>query len=268
MALRTARVEPVPDALRLALGTLTALRVPAPQRVNRRVAGQAMVLAPLAGLPLALGVVMVAGLLRWAGASPLLAAVLALALLVLGTRGMHLDGLADTADGLSSGYDRERALDVMRRSDIGPSGVAAVVLVLLVDAAALSSLAGSEAGIAVAGLCVLLSRHGLTWACRAGVPPARASGLGATVAGTVPRGALAGACATVLGLAVAVGLGAGGPWWFGPALWAVAVLATLAVLRRCTARLGGVTGDVLGAVVEVGLAASLALASVLLPHVL
>ena len=254
------------DGLRLAFGTLTALPVPPPRRVDRRVAGQAMALAPLAALPLALGLVAVAGLLHWWAAPPLLGAVLALATTVLGTRAMHLDGLADTADGLSSGYDRERALEVMHRSDIGPSGVAAVALVLLVDAAALSALAGSWTGIAMAGLCVLLSRHGLTWACRAGVPSARPSGLGATVAGSVPRVAVAVASVGVLGLSVAVGLLAGSRWWLGPALWVAAVLAGLAVLRRCTTRLGGVTGDVLGAVVEAGLAASLSLAAVLLPH--
>ena len=254
------------DSLRLALGTLTALPVPPPRHVDRGVAGRAMALAPLAALPLAAGLVVVAGLLRLAGVPPLLAAVFSLAVPVLGTRAMHLDGLADTADGLSSGYDRERALDVMRRSDIGPSGVTAVVLVLLVQAAALSSLVTTWAGVGVAGLAVLLSRHGLTWACAARVPSARRSGLGATVAGSVTHRVLTACAATVLVVATAVGVALGAAWWLGPALWLGAVVTTLAVVRRCISRLGGITGDVLGAVVEVGLAATLAIAAVLLPH--
>ena len=133
------------DGLRLAVGTLTAIPVPPPRRVDRRVAGQAMTLAPLVVLPLALAVLVLHGLGARAGAPPPVLAVVALAVLVLGTRAMHLDGLADTADGLSAGYDRERALEVMRRGDIGPSGVAAVTLVLLLDAAALASLLPSAA---------------------------------------------------------------------------------------------------------------------------
>ena len=112
-------------------------------------------------------------------------AAVALAVLVLATRAMHLDGLADTADGLSAGYDRERALEVMRRGDIGPSGVAAVTLVLLVDVAALASLLPSLRGGVLAAVALLSSRQLLAWACARGVPSARADGLGATVAGTV-----------------------------------------------------------------------------------
>ena len=55
---------------------------------------------------------------------------------------MHLDGLADVVDGLGAGWDRERALEVMRRGDMGPMGAAAIVLVLLVQAAAVAHLLG------------------------------------------------------------------------------------------------------------------------------
>ena len=67
------------------------------------------------------------------------AAVLALVAAALLSRALHLDGLADLADGLTSGHDRERSLEVMRRGDTGPAGAAALVLVLGLDAACLAS---------------------------------------------------------------------------------------------------------------------------------
>ena len=173
------------DGLRLAVGTLTAIPVAPPRRVDRRVAGRAMTLAPLVVLPFALAVLALHRLGAPAGAPAPVLAVLALVVLVLGTRAMHLDGLADTADGLSASYDRERALEVMRRGDIGPSGVAAVTLVLLLDAAALASLLPSLRGSVLAVVALVSSRQLLAWACARPVPPARAEGLGATVAGSV-----------------------------------------------------------------------------------
>ena len=110
------------DAWRLAAGTLTAIPVGAPRRVDRRTAALAMVLAPLAVLPLAA----VVGLVVWAGhrseVSALGVGVTAVAFLALGSRALHLDGLADTADGLTASYDRERSLAVMRSGAAGPAG--------------------------------------------------------------------------------------------------------------------------------------------------
>lgn len=248
------------DALRLAVGTLTAFPVPPPERVDRRVAGAAMALAPPAMLPTAV----VLGLVAWAGsrspAPPLLVASLVVAALALSTRAMHLDGLADLVDGLSAGFDRERALAVMKRSDTGPSGIAAIVLVLLVQVAALSGLLVSPAGIGLALLAVLVSRHVLAWACRRGVPAATAGGLGATVAGTVSPAALAAATAAAAVLAVAVGLAVGDVLAAGLTL-VVAVASAVVVVEHARRRLGGITGDVLGAAVEVSLACALAAAA-------
>ncbi len=127
------------DGARLAAGTLTVLRVPAPRLVDRAAAAVAMTLAPVAGALLAVPAAAVGALAVRAGAGDLVAAGLALTLLVATTGGLHLDGLADTVDGLAAGRgDRARALEVMRRGDVGPLGAAALVLALLLQATALA----------------------------------------------------------------------------------------------------------------------------------
>lgn len=252
------------DGLRLAFGTLTAIPVPAPTCIDRRTAGRAMVLAPVTQLPLVIVLLLWGWAVREIPVSPLLAAALTLVVITVATRGMHLDGLADTADGLSASYDRVKALDVMRRGNIGPSGVAAVVLVLLVDAAALTSLLATGPGVVLVCLSVLASRHLLAWGCSAGVPPARAEGLGATVAGTVQRAVVGMGFVLLLGVSALATQWSGQRWWLGPAVTSCAALAGVAVIRRATRRFGGITGDVLGAVIEVSLAAALTASALLL----
>ena len=247
------------DGLRLAFGTLTAVPVPPPRGVDRSVAGRAMAAAPLTTVP----ALVLLGLWSWAvlalDASRLLGAAVALASLTLLTRAVHLDGLA--ADGLSASYDRERGLSVMRRSDIGPSGVAAVVLVLVVELAALTALFRDVAGLVLGASALVASRQVLAWACARGVPSARPDGLGATVAGSVPP-AVAGAFALLLAaLAAVVPLALDGTWWAGPVVVAAALLAGAAVIRRAVRRFGGITGDVLGAAVEISFAAALVVAA-------
>ncbi|MGV1008239.1 MAG: adenosylcobinamide-GDP ribazoletransferase [Dermatophilaceae bacterium] len=251
------------DALRLAFGTLTAIRVAAPSRIDPSVAGAAMLLAPVAALPFAGAVLLAHVVVADLAAGPWLVAALLLALLALGTRGLHWDGLADTTDALAAGYDRDRSLAVMRRSDVGPAGVCAVMLVLLVQASALAVLLATPGGTALAAAGILASRHTLAWLCRVGVAPARPDGLGAAVAGTVPTWAAA-CVGAVLALGSALGAAwCGARWYAGPLVVVVAVGSALVLASRATARFGGITGDVLGAAVEVGLAAALACASVL-----
>jgi adenosylcobinamide-GDP ribazoletransferase len=259
------------DGVLLAAGTLTAVRVPPPRLVGPRQARTAMLLAPVVGLLLGAAVALVVPLARVARLGSLPAAVLVLGVLALLTRGLHLDGLADTADGLASGYDRGRALEVMRRGDTGPAGVAALVLVLLVQVAALAQCLGPPGarGPVTLLVAVVAGRTVLPVACARGVPAARASGLGAAVVGTVPRSA---AAAVVVGVAVAAAVatgvagggrsgGAASAGWPGALAGAGAVLAAVAVagllLRRCVVRFGGVSGDVLGASVEAGTTAAL-----------
>jgi adenosylcobinamide-GDP ribazoletransferase len=245
------------DGLKLAFGTLTAIPVPAPAHIDRRVAGRAMSLAPITQLPLVAVLLLWGWTVREVPVPPLLAAALTLVAITLATRGMHLDGLADTADGLSASYDRATSLDVMQRGNIGPSGVAAVILVLLVDAAALTSLLTTGPGIVLVCLSVLASRHLLAWACSEGVPSARPEGLGATVAGTVSPAVVGLGFILLLGLSAAATQWSGATWWIGPVAMGCAAVAGVVVIRRATGRLGGITGDVLGAVIEVSLAVAL-----------
>jgi adenosylcobinamide-GDP ribazoletransferase len=239
------------DSARMAVGTLTTVPVPAPRVIDRRVAGGAMMLAPLAALPLAAaaGLVVAAG--DALGLPRLAGAALALGAVALGSRGLHLDGLADTADGLGASYDRAKALDVMRRGDSGPTGVATLVFVLLVQVGALGQ---AEHPITAVVAAVLVGRCTLSMSCARGVPSARPEGLGATVAGSVPKTAAIAIAAAAAGLAAVI---PGTDWWRGPLAVAIAYATAGVLLIRCTRRLGGVTGDVLGAGVEVAVAAAL-----------
>ena len=240
------------DGLRLALTTLTVLRVAGPRQLDRPTAGRAMVLAPLVGLLLAallVPVLLVLGALT--AGPPLLAASAAVALLALLTRGLHLDGLADLADGLGSYRSPEQAREVMKAPDVGALGLAAVVLVLLVQVTALSACVSAGRGGTALALALVTGRLAVTAACRRGVPAASSTGLGALVAGTVPYGLTAVVAVAVAAAgAVSLQLEDGAPL---PALLAVvAGLVVAGLLRRhAVRRLGGITGDVLGALVEV-----------------
>ncbi|MCL8026950.1 adenosylcobinamide-GDP ribazoletransferase [Nocardioides bruguierae] len=260
------------DALLLAVGTLSAVPVPPPSRaslvprLDPRVAGLAMLLAPVAVLPLGLLaalVVLVGGAL---GLPTPAIGLLVVAALALGTRALHWDGLSDVADGLTASYDRERSLAVMRTGTSGPAGTLATVLVVGLQAAGVAALTRAEHGWLLVGLAVLVPRCALATCCARPVPSARPEGLGAGVAGTVPVAAAVGSWTLGALLLALVALAAGPSGALGPlVVTAVAAGASVLLVRRCTARLGGITGDVLGACVEascaivlVGLAAVVA----------
>jgi adenosylcobinamide-GDP ribazoletransferase len=244
---------------------------------SRATVAAAMAWAPAVGL--LLGVVAAAVLVvadHPLGAGTLTAAGLAVAALALLTRGLHLDGLADLADGLGSGQPAPIALDIMRRSDIGPFGTVTLILALLIQVAALShaETAGPARGAAALITAVVTGRLALTWACRRGVPAARPNGLGALVAGTVRLAIpVALTLATVAAAAAAVAVSTmvnGEPLGWTLPLAVVAGLAAAFVVQRQSARrLGGITGDVLGALVEVATTVTLVVAAMgppALPH--
>lgn len=185
--------------------------------------------------------------------SPLLAAALAVATTVLLTGALHEDGLADAADAWGGATTREQALCILRDPQHGTYGVLAIALSVVVRVAALASLTPT-AGITVLPAVHAISRGVLPpmlWVSR----PARRDGLASDLASQVSGRAV--------GLSLVVTLAIGGAL---VALWiipAALVAAGVAVLVRLLAmrRIGGITGDVLGAaqqLVEVGLLVLLA----------
>ena len=232
--------------MRLAVSWLTVLPLQGPATVDRAVAGRAITLAPLIGAALGAGAAGGLWLLLQLQAPPLLAGLLTVALLALATRGMHLDGLADTVDGLGCYGTAQRALAVMRDGATGPFAVVALVLVLGADAVGLAQLADSGRWVAVV-VAVAAGRVAVGWACRRGVPAARPDGLGPLVSGT-QRGLLPLLWGGLL-LGVAT-VAVPGRWWQGPAAVLIAAAVTVGLSRHTTRRFGGVTGDVLGACSE------------------
>lgn len=221
-----------------------------------------MLLAPLAAVPLAALAVGAHLLVVHTGVPVALLAVLLLVAEAVLTRALHLDGLADTVDGLGSGKPAAEALRVMKASDIGPFGALSIVLVLLLQLVALLSLLPTVAGTTLLVVAWLTSRQALAWACREGVPAA-SEGLGALVAGSVPVVAAGAVSLCLAALAAAACVLLEVPWWWALVVVAAGVLAAVAVVRRCEVRLGGVTGDVLGAVVEAARTVALVTAVVL-----
>lgn len=294
------------DGLKLAFGTLSVLPTGAPGTVDRKVAGRAMTLAPLVGLVLGgIAAVVTNTAYELRPQSPLLAAVLGVVVLVGLSGALHLDGLADTADGFGSRRDRETKLRIMKQSDIGPFGVIAIVAVLLIDVAALHACIQNDFGWQALLIAGVASRLTLPWSCRTSVPSARPDGLGAMVAGTVRP--YAAALVTLASVALAAVLGWLTSWaglhgstavrdnlplysngyptfrssdvssghWIGMDVGSVstssgtsalelavlgsagavlvAVLLAFAITRRTRRSLGGITGDTLGATVELAL---------------
>jgi adenosylcobinamide-GDP ribazoletransferase len=239
------------DGLRLAVGTLTALPVRPPAQVDQRTARTAVLLAPPATLPLGLAVAATLWLTQLLGVDPLASGLLAVGVLALGSRAFHLDGLADTADGLTASYDRERSLAAMKSGVVGPAGVAALFVVLGVQVVGFAGLSSEPLA---AGALVLASRAALALTCMRGVPAAAGEGLRGPFAGSVPlplavlrwvsAAAIAGLVFALLGL----------PWHDAAIGFAIATVLVGLLIRRAVSRLGGVTGDVFGAAIELTLA--------------
>lgn len=229
----------------LALGFLTRLPLGRDLAPLPRLADAAWAF-PLAGLVAALP----GALILWAlpGA---LGAILAIGATIWLTGGLHEDGLADLADGMGA-RDPARRLEVMRDSRIGSFGVLALGLV---TALRIAALAGTDMAPLALIAVAMASRAGIAAAMR--LPPARASGLGAG-AGRPALRVLAGAAglaavAALLLLGVAAAL----------CMLAAVALAQAWLAARAMRRLGGQTGDVLGALQQVGEAAGLVALAVL-----
>jgi adenosylcobinamide-GDP ribazoletransferase len=240
----------MPNALRLALGTFTRVPVPPPKVVDRSIAGQAIALAPFTAALLALfcGIPLI---FSYTDAPSALLAILSLSLLSWLTRGMHLDGLADVADGLGSNKPPALALEIARKSDIGPFGVITLVLALALQIVALTVCLEHEHGFLAFAIALVISRTALTWGCINGWPAARADGLGAMVAQSTPIAVpIIWTALALLGGYLSFGIA-------GTAATAAGIICAIVILNLTKRRFGGVTGDVFGALIEVSMTAAL-----------
>lgn len=236
-----------------ALSFLTRLPVPCGIQIDEASLAASLPFFPAAGASIGL---LVAGLdwLARALLHPPVAALLDVAAAFVLSGGLHLDGLMDTADGLLSGRPRERAMEIMKDSKVGAMGVSAAIFVIGLKAAAIATLPASRRFAALI-LVPALGRYSMCIAVAA-FPYARAQGgLGTlfktakrprsvTVAETIASGILA-AFAAILTLGIRGGV----------SIVACALL-TVALGRSVTGFLGGLTGDVYGAVCELAEAAA------------
>lgn len=182
--------------------------------------------------------------LAWTGASfvfsPLMAGVVTLAVWVLLTGGLHLDGLADCCDGLFASVMPDRRLEIMKDPHVGAFGVIGLILILFLKAAALASLTP------ISSFGILLAASLARWCILpAGLLPlARPSGMGSDFAAGLQRSFII--LAVLIPLVLAILLGLRG------VLASIAGLgAAASVLWLAKSRIGGVTGDVLGMIVEI-----------------
>ncbi|WP_267425950.1 adenosylcobinamide-GDP ribazoletransferase [Methylobacterium sp. GC_Met_2] len=211
---------------------------------------------PLAGLVLALPAAVVLAGAWWIGLGPFLAATLAVATLVVATGALHEDGLADVADGFGGGATLERRLEIMRDSRIGAYGGAALVLSLALRIGALATLL-DRTGYAAATALILAAALSRVAALAPMVllAPARPGGLSASV-GRPSRASLA----TALGLGLALALAAcllGLPFGGVALMMMCAGLTVLSLTALARKKIGGQTGDVIGACQQVAEIAAL-----------
>jgi adenosylcobinamide-GDP ribazoletransferase len=225
--------------VRIAFGLMTTLPFNLPDDWSAGDSGRASVWYPLVGL-----VVGALTWLAWKAAAlvfpPLAAGVIALVVWVALTGGLHLDGLADCCDGLFASVTKERRLEIMKDPHVGAFGVIGLVLVLLLKAAALASLTstssfGTLLAASLARWCILPA--GL-------LPLARPSGMGADFASGFRRSFLLWGAIIPVAIALLLGLR-------GILSLSIGVCATALILWFAKSRIGGVTGDVFGMVVEV-----------------
>ena len=202
---------------------------------------------PLAGVLIVLPAAAFAAILSALHGPPLLIAFAALALQVLITGALHEDGLSDSADGIGGGKDRESALAIMKDSRVGSYGAVALALSFGLRAAAIAALATAltPSGLGMAMLAVAAAgRTAMVWHWSL-LPPARRDGVAASV-GEPESGATRFALASGIVIAALLLLPHGTVLSLVLAL-AAAMLAVLAFNRVALRKIGGHTGDTIGA---------------------
>ena len=226
--------------LAIAFNLLTTLPVRAPADWQPGDSGRAAGWYPFVGLVIG---ALVAGAYTLLDVrfSPLLTAALSLTFWVVLTGGLHLDGLADCCDGLLHASNPERRLEIMKDSRMGAFGGIGLMLALLIKVSALDALASDRIFPAI----LLAASLGRWFIILAGCQPlARPGGMGADYASGLSRSALVWGGLIPLGWTLYLGI---------PGLVALSLtfLAVFLLLRFARNRIGGVTGDVFGLIVEV-----------------
>jgi len=226
-------------SLRIAFGLMTTLPIRPPEDWSAGDSGRAAVWYPFVGL-----VIGAFTWLAWKGAMfafpPLIAGVVTLVVWVVLTGGLHLDGFADCCDGLLASATPERRLEIMKDPHIGAFGVIALILVLLLKAATLASLTPASS------FSILLAASLARWCILpAGLLPlARPSGMGADFASGFQRSFILWGAIIPLAIAILTGI-------YGVLSAVTGVGAAALVLWLAKSRIGGVTGDVFGMIVEI-----------------
>ena len=212
--------------------------------------GQGAWAFPIIGAIIGAWAAVIYSCLLWLHFSPALAAWVAVFMQIILTGGLHEDGLADTADGLASGRNKEQKLAIMRDSRIGSYGVMALVVVLALRANALAEVKVGYDVLAIMAGAGAFSRSLLVLMMRA-TPPARADGL--FVSAGRPSG-LQTAIALLIG---GVALLLAKPLYF---LSATLIMMVIFFVVRSAVRknFGGITGDTLGALQQISEATVLA----------
>ncbi|MEN7972867.1 MAG: adenosylcobinamide-GDP ribazoletransferase [Verrucomicrobiota bacterium] len=219
-----------------AMRTLTAIPVPGKDCEKYE---DVLYAFPLVGLVLGAILLLIAQTTGWLPIA--VVAVLMLVIQTLLTRGFHLDGIADAADGFGGGYTKERSLEIMKDSQIGAFGSIALVLTLLMKAALFFSLLQADAAWCIVAAMVV-SRTAQVFQCVT-LPYARPSGTAAASvqqATTRHLGVALALCAALLLLKGIIGL----------ALLPIGLAAAFLWGLYCKKRVGGITGDLLGATNE------------------
>ena len=184
---------------------------------------------------------------------PLVIAILILAVEALITGALHLDGLADAADGLGGGKSREDCLRIMRDHAIGSYGATALILLLALKAAAISALIADNHSSVYLVLAPVLGRWNIVLISR-WLPYARPSEAVSRHIGTAEF-----VWATVLCAAIVLPAAR----WHGATCWGAAALAAALFGWFCFRKIGGATGDSLGASEQIGEAVVLVLGTAL-----
>ncbi|GAB16662.1 cobalamin synthase [Gordonia effusa NBRC 100432] len=232
-----------------AFSWLTVLPAPSPREApDRRIGGAIIGAVPVVGTALGAAVAGAGFGLAHTSAPPLLIGLLIVAFLAAATRGMHVDGLADTADGLGCYGPPDRVREVMRGGSAGPFAIATLTLILGLQAVCLGALADEGHWYAIV-FTVGLSRVAAVVACRWTLSPSSPDGFGALVAGT-QRSAIVVWVALALVAAYPLGV-------IGLVAVPVVALTVWAFSAHCARRMGGINGDVLGASIELTLALTL-----------